>query len=454
MKSLSIIINIDQNRSSKLEKTIESILDNTRREDIADIILICDGNAKYELDYFKLPIRQVIRKANLPATFNELARDLKSTHVAFICDDIKVVGNGSDEYWWESPDDDDIYSIPEYDLDAYLWQSRGKLVSGVEFENFGLKKYGSDTGCSATCTDTILIAKVKYFNDLGGFDVSYPSSFFTELCLRSCLDKKSYIHPFNKGTIACRRCEATGDNTRLCYEYLRKHYKYYCLVNGLTQLHDYRSKDVETEEFVKLHFDESLFRLYDKAVGKRIAIIGYGSSIDEIQPDWFSDYDILIGIDYMGSVMNCDYCITDRLEVVSAVINSSKCRIDNMVLPYKLEDKVSGKWVANPYKDSIKYSVSDKLLSKYPPFIKGSIESIALHLAIFMSPNSITLYGYDFRIVNDVSHTKKTRFYNDGKIWKNTEASMNILRQREREIEALVRLAEENKIKVMRITYA
>ena len=445
MDTLSIIIYPGKS-SIHLFKTIESIIDYTKREEIVEFVIV--GRPADNAIDIKIPIRYVDVYNNIPDTFNRILGDLNSTHVVFICGDMKVL---SDENWWKS--EFDLYSIPEYELDTNLWSPRGKIVEGAEFTNFSLSKEFNGAKRSATCSDKVLAGRVEYIRSLD-FRTDYDESFFTEISLRSCLLKAEKFHPFNRGIIACRSDQTGNNNDLLILEYFRKYKKLYSLITGNDIKVRVDKTRLSTRDFIDSNFDTRLFELHGSARDKKIAVVCFGASIDKIDSCWFNDFDVVIGVDYVGSFLKCDYCVTNRVDVFKSVMNSFDYEFGSMVSPYMLEDKTSGRLVINEHELSRRYSVSGRPSGIYPPFIDGSIESVALHFALFLEPSSVTLFGYDKEIKGDVSHTSMTPFYNDGKLWKNTEAVINLLRHREKEIDILKSIADSAGINIMRVTYA
>jgi hypothetical protein len=294
---------------------------------------------------------------------------------------------------------------------------------------------------------------------LGGFNSIYYD-ILTEICLRNCVESGKLVHHFNSGTIACKGLlnndkSKLRQNSILAYNYFRSYYKYFKAITGLDYPKDinYQPVEYDTDHFAKHNFDIKLYGLFGSARGKRVAVVGPNASIDVINRNWLKDFDILIGLDYMAEIINCDYCITDKADVASYVINNYNYNHSQMLLPYMLEDKTTGRYSSSERYDSLKFSKSNSHLSIFPPFIDGNIESVAIHFAMFMLPESVTIFGVDRQITGDISHTTQTTFYNDGKIWNNSEATKNLLKQRESELKILRSIGDARGIKILRVDY-
>lgn len=453
MSTLSIFI-YPGSTYTHISRTIESILDNTKQDELKSITVISEESLCEDILSSYKYLCSVV-SSDIVASLNERISSCGSDYAAIIFGDVKVL-SGDD--WWKSQED--VYSIPEYELDTFLWQSKGSLRTNAEFINMSLLKDFNDSSSGSTCSDSVMVVQVERFKQLGGFDSRYAGNLFTEFCLRHCVESGSLEHKYNNGRIASRTLKQDNvikANSIIAYNYFRKHYETYKTITGCDYPKDskYKQVDYDTDQFAKHNFDLKLYGLYASARGKRVAVIGPGASLDNVCIDWLHDFDILIGVDYVPTLVECDYCITERSDVASYIYNNSDYSQNQMVLPYRLEDRVSGTYTSSDlFSGSIRYSKSNSHISIFPPFIDGFVESVATHLAIFLRPDSITLFGVDSKIVGDVSHTKKIVFYNDGKVWIDSEGTSNLLRQREAELKILKGVSDSLGINLMRVSYA
>lgn len=453
MSTLSVII-YPGGIHTHINRTIESIIDNTKKDELSKITIVSEEALCVEALPSTNCVTSIVSQ-DVIGSINEEIINSASDYAVVILGDIKVL-SGKD--WWKS--DEYVYSIPEYELDTFLWQSRGSLISAAEFINMSMLKDFSDSNIGSTCSDNVLVVQVDRFRQLGGFDVRYRDSLFTELCLRHCVESGSLSHKFNSGRIACRPIRQENKhkvNSLIAYNYFRKHYEVYKKITGHDFPKDSRYKQVnyDTDQFAKLNFDLKMYNLYASAEGKNIAVVGPGASLDSVCLDWLHDFDIIIGVDYVATMIECNYCITERSDVASYIYNNSEYCQNQMILPYKLEDRVSGTYTSSDlFSGAIRYSKSNKHISIYPPFIDGTVESVATHFAIYLRPDSITLFGIDDHIVGESSHTKRVAFYNDGRIWLDSDGISNFFKQREAELKILKGICGSVGIKFMRMSYA
>jgi|3_EtaG_2_1085321.scaffolds.fasta_scaffold00047_57 hypothetical protein len=170
-----------------------------------------------------------------------------------------------------------------------------------------------------------------------------------------------------------------------------------------------------------------VYDLRGTASGKSVAVIGPGASVDLIDPSLIYRHDLIISVDYMGMAFESDYVVTDLSHV--AVELRSRYRDRQFVLPLALADRTSAEFIAagEVVVDCYQFELSGlrgRVISDSPPFcnFEQSLHS-AVNFALFLNPRTISLFGCDNKIVGDRSHSAKIEYYDDGRLWPDSDAT-------------------------------
>jgi hypothetical protein len=200
------------------------------------------------------------------------------------------------------------------------------------------------------------------------------------------------------------------------------------------------------------------YDLYGTGTGKSVAIVAPGPSLNTVDFSLIYKHDIIIGIDYVPTIISCNYVVSDELHAVQALL--SRYNQDRMLLPLGLRNNSTGTLIRS--KDVVPecstfelaphgYTVSDI----NPPFVNmGNIALSAVHLALFLKPAYISVFGLDGRLIGGASHTSKTEYYNDGKLWTDSENLKQQFALMEYGLATLGNLAHSMRIPLIRITHA
>ena len=171
-------------------------------------------------------------------------------------------------------------------------------------------------------------------------------------------------------------------------------------------------------------------QLKNKHPGSRIAILGAGPSLDELQKGMLAGFDVVIGVNYSSLAFDCNYVVFHDLAPADTVFSAKKYDARQLFIPKRLKIANGVKSVDIPPKLSgcLKYDLGrqdsqDSLQSKNPPFFHhASTVHTAIHIAAFLGAKSIGLFGCDCKFAPDGrSHTKIVPQYNGGKYWQGDE---------------------------------
>jgi hypothetical protein len=227
---------------------------------------------------------------------------------------------------------------------------------------------------------------------------------------------------------------------------------------GLLQL---QKKQVKSAEWFIDAIQPELGRIYDfrnSASGKSVGVVGWGYSADLVDQAVINRCDILIGVDYMGLAHECDYVITDSTNVVVEL--KAEYPNSSFVVPFSLIDKASASYV--PSGEVVDGCVQFELMRETgkidgvtPPFcnFEQSLHT-AIQFALFLNPKSVTLFGCDNKLISGRSHSAKIGYYDDGRLWSDSEATRQRYSFFEYGIARLGNLAASLGIPLIRMNHA
>jgi len=195
-----------------------------------------------------------------------------------------------------------------------------------------------------------------------------------------------------------------------------------------------------------------MYALRGTAHGKRIAVVGDGPSLDYVNWAWINSHDVVIVVDYLGLQFDYDYIISNSLDVVRQLEPT-----DKLVVPYMLEDKMNLMASKDVVPQAIQVEMGEVgvVASVFPPFCDfGNVTLLALHFALFLGPQSITLFGCDNKILGGKSHTSLIKQYDGGQIWPESEQTSKRLNFYEFGVDQLGKLALQLDIPLIRVGHA
>lgn len=461
---------------TNMDRTIDDIYNKTPQSLITEIIVCDDKRTGYTRDGVNvLPTDSIGRSA----AWNAAAACASSEQLVFLRQATKVCTG-----WLQSllsmlaDNQESIISPIVHTLNVGTW-----TLEENRWRRFGWRwnlalydrPYAGKPDSPSVSSYCLVVAR-SWLTELGWFDEGMPlvgSTEAIELSLRCWLFGGSVLVDDN-AQIGCL-LDPTVDNinglARIVEAWLPAYasyfYDYYGLkstdvnvgkLDNLARLQERQT--VTIESFLSSQLPElfGVYRLRQRASGKSIAIVGTGHSLDMINPAWITRHDIVIGIDYAAALFACDYAVTMSADVVVQL--RTKYRDERLILPFLLENRMAGQHTAAgliapgcvQFELSKPNSMSDTL---FPPFANydNSLHA-AVHLALFMNPISITLFGVDNKIIAGRSHTTRVEYYNDGRLWADSESSRRRFAGYEAGLDRLGKLAAIQQIPLLRVGHA
>lgn len=471
------MLNIDMNVSliiystdrKYLERTITDALDKTG---LLEIIVCNDTGKDFQLNNAKVITTS---KAGPAKAWNAASTEALGDILVFVKDKTKF---GVD---WLLPiveklenKNNCLVSPVVYTLDLDLWQTESTRWRRFGWRwDLGLydRQCPNNKSESPAISSYCIACKKEWFCEIGEFDnVGVGGGEDIELSIRSWLCG---------GTVEV--CDDSHVSVALEINYSNN------TINNLARIAEnwfpekasnfYKSRQIDPKsvncgrlksrtthrsmDWFFQHIQPELAGAYDLngyAYGKSIAIVGAGPSLDYVNLAAVNRHDIVIGVDYVGEFIDCDFVITNSTHIISAL--KSKYSEEQFILPLVLDDKMSGETIyAIDIMPSAKQfdlnSSGTPPLSIDPPFCNfDNLAITAAHIALFMSPSDITLFGCDNKIINDCSHTTRIDHYNNGKLWDDSDGLRRQFAFYEFGLDQLGKLAVASKIPLLRVNHA
>jgi hypothetical protein len=130
------------------------------------------------------------------------------------------------------------------------------------------------------------------------------------------------------------------------------------------------------------------------------------------------------------------------------------------VLPTVLENRLIGNYAmtSSVINDCVQYErgeIGSIPYSENPPFINfDSIALTAVHFALFLNPEIVTLVGFDNKLIKSKSHSSKISQYDGGELWPDTENTKKRYAYYEFGLDQLSQLAMKMNIPLVRVNHA
>jgi len=469
-----------------IEYSIESILNNTPPNLIDEIIICGDGISgptcwKSTIsNVFDESIKivnndTIIGRAKL---WNKAVQLAKGDDLIFINQDVKV----SEDWIYPlidglNKEEDTILSPVIYDLDVDFWSSDGFPTDSYGWRwDLKLRSKPHSLIGSPSVSSACIVIKKDRFNEIGGFDdrMEPGEGEDIEISLKNWL-LGGKVKIVKDSEIAVKKSDV-GNNNNTLYnlsriaevwldKYASFYYEFYNMkpadintgrLNNLMEIKEKQKKNLKW--FLDNHQPEliSVYDLKHVAHNKTIGIIADGPSIDFIDSSIINKHDILIGIDYIGTIFKCDYVITHISNIAVELMKSYE---DNKILvPTILNSYSDQQQPVGSLSENLIHFELDELGATPqrigPPFCNfGSPVHSAIHFASFLGARQISLYGMDNKFIGNKSHTSKIELYNDGSYWPNDENTKNKFKFYDHGIDQLGKLLLENKIPLIRINH-
>jgi hypothetical protein len=469
-----IIYSTDKRR---LDKTIDGILDRTRPADIDEIVVCDDTGEGYSRPGVRTHVTTGVGRAK---AWNHAAAAAVGQRLVFLKDRTKV---GTD---WLPPlvemlnnDDSALVSPVVHTLDIPLWTtevSRWRRFGWRWDLNIYDRAFAGRPDSPAISSYCIACDR-RWFTEIGGFDQGMDNGAGEdiEIALRSWLFGGS-VKVADDSLIAVALELDYGPHTvnnlaRIVEAWLpgqaSRFYGARGLVpqdvntgrlNNLLRLQEKQKRPIEW--FLSTRQPE-LFSIYDlkgAAVGRSVAVIGPGASLDYVNFALINRHDIVIGVDYVGLLFDCDYVITDSIHIISEL--RSKYSDQKFVVPVVLHDRQAGRPLAAaellPLSQQFEMAQSGvALTSADPPLCNfDNMVLTAAHFALFLGPTAVTVFGCDNKIIGGKSHTSKIEYYDNGQIWPDSESTRRKFAFYEYGLDQLGRLAHACNIPLLRVCHA
>lgn len=470
---LSVIIYATDDKY--LDKTIDGILNKTNK--LSEIIICDDAN----LGYSRTGIRVLqTNKIGRAKAWNAAAAVAKGQILIFIKDKTKV----SDD--WSLPLVKLLIDEPQclvspivHTLDLGLW-----MTESSRWRRFGwrwdLNLYDRafvGKNESPSISSYCIATTIEWFREIGGFDqgMHIGSGEDIEISLRSWLLGGS-VRVCDDSMIAAalevdystktvdnlaRVVEAWLPGQSTHFYNARNIQPQQVDVGRLNNLITLQEKQQRPIEWFLSNKQPELFSIYGlkgSAGGKNVAVVAPGPSLDFINPALIQRHDIIIGVDYVGLMFDCDFVMADAVHVVVEL--RKKYADQRFVVPVALQNRPSGDYIAAsglvPLAQQFEMALTGVALSSLDPPL-CNFESLALsaiHFALFLNPASVTVYGLDNKIIGGKSHTSKIEYYDGGKLWTDSESTRRRFALYEYGLDQLGHLALTAGIPLLRMSHA
>lgn len=456
-----------------IDRTIDDLLDKTPPSLIEQIIICDDSGLGYKRDDVTVLETEKVGRA---VAWNKAASTISDGHLIFLRQTTKFSEN------WLTPiisaleaDRDVIISPSIYGLDTNLWSSDGSLVTSFGWR-WNLKQYyrSSRSKYSPSVSSMALAINKKWLVELGGFDdnMGPGDGESLELSIRCWLFGGSArtlkdsaisvsVTPNENLSNLARIVEVWFPGFASGFYQSRGIKPEDLEIGRLDNLHDLQEKQQITGDgYLSAQMPEllSVYALRGSASGKTVAVIGNGPSVDVINPAMIYRYDIIIAVDYVGSLFDCDYVLTRNAEVLTQMMERYKD--SQILLPTLVDSKTAGNLVdaKSIAQDALIFEQAEENYPKIdldPPFANfGSPVHPAVHFALFLGASSVTLFGCDNKIINGRSHSSKIKYYDGGELWTDSEATRRRFAGFEYGLDRLGKLAADVGIPLLRMNHA
>lgn len=460
-----------------LDRTIDGILDSSSRSYIDEIIVCDDTGEGYTRKGIKVLVTKNIGRAR---AWNQAAAASIGKQLVFIRDKTKPSVN------WLSQLNRILEVQPKalvspvvYTLDLNLWTtevSRWKRFGWRWDLNLHDRAHSNNPDSPAISSHCIACTK-EWFDHIDGFDdgMGPGSGEDVELSLKSWLLGGSVL-VCDDASIAVAlevdRSSGTINNlARIVEAWMPAYATHFynanninhsqVVVGRLTNLVKVQEKQTRSIEWFLATKQPELLGIYNlksSASKKNIAIVGPGPSLDYLNSALINRHDIIIGVDYAGLLFDCDYVMTDVAHI--AIELQKNYSEQKFVVPIVLQNRIAGEMTSTSelLPSAIQFEMAPRNstpISLEPPFCDlDNMVLTAIQFALFLNPESVTVYGCDNKIVGGKSHTSKSEYYDDGKLWVDNENTKRQFALYEYGIDQLGRLAIAAGIPLLRVSHA
>jgi hypothetical protein len=158
---------------------------------------------------------------------------------------------------------------------------------------------------------------------------------------------------------------------------------------------------------------------------KTLTILYPGISLDNIEPLNLYAYDYVIGIDFVGRFIKCDYVFTQELHILSDLMTVYPH--DRIIATDYIYDRLQNKYAYLPDLTDkviiIETTPDGNVLANHSPYFLHADPLVSIsHLLVSSMPKLIQLLGADFTWRNGRSHVNN-EYYNNGYLRNEDEAA-------------------------------
>lgn len=460
-----------------LDKTIDDLLDKTSSNLLGEIIICLDSAEDFNREDVIVLKTANVGKAKAwnqaigKATFNKLVFIKSGTK--FSVDWLDPLVDALNE------EPCAIVSPVIHGLDLNLWASDNEKHEryGFRWDLDLLSRKKTDRPESAVVSANCIAINKVWMLDIGLFDdgMVVGTGQDIELCVRNWL-LGGYVYVIDESVISVAAeidasIKSIDNKARIVEAWFKKYSKYFYAAKNLKptdvntgrldkllQLKDKQSKSID---WYFSNLLPELYGIYDfKNIGskKRVIVIANGASLDYVDNGFINSFDILIGIDYTALLFDCDYVFTESMSVLTDL--RQKYHDKKFVLPTVLENRLIGNYAmtSSVITDCVQYERGEMGFIPYsenPPFINfDSIALVAAHFALFLNPESVTLVGFDNKLIKNKSHSSKISQYDGGELWPDTENTKKRYAYYEFGLDQLSQLAMKVNVPLIRVNHA
>lgn len=458
-----IIYNIN---THLLNQTIDNIIDLTPPQYL-DEIIICDDRDELA----KEPIEINDSRVKIQRTFNigcanawnQAVKDSISHHLIFILGTVKVSNDWIQPLLDRLTDEQTIASPRIHSLNTRFWTTESNYYNyiGWRWDFTRYNRLVSDVAPSVL--SHCFAMNKQWLYHIGGFDNGMVGvgGEDIEISIRTWLyggqiqlaDTSIVAADFNviyNGHNYSRIIDSWCDGFKNPKQVLSNN-----KINNLLAFKNQAKYDFQwyieniQPELASLH------KLQQIGSNRHIAVVYPGPSIDIIDKSLLNRYDLIIGVDHIAQYIKCDFVITNQVSILYAL--RQKYRYDQFILPLTILDYTNGKYVSSQSISSsfnlIEFAAINKI-SLSPPFCDfGDLILSMVQVLISINPKSITIYGYDNKIINGRKYAASIHEYDD-LIAVENENELKRMTYNDYVLDALSKQALEMGIPILRTSYA
>jgi polypeptide N-acetylgalactosaminyltransferase len=460
-----------------LDKTIDGILDRTPPTLIDEIIVCDDADTGYSRQGVVVLRTDKIGRAK---AWNCAAATARGKRLVFL-KAITKVSNG-----WLQPlmavldsEPMSLVSPIVHTLDLALWateMSRWRRFGWRWDMNLHDRSYAGRPD-SPSISSYCIVCERNWFEEIGGFDdgMNIGAGEDIEISLRSwLLGGKVLVCDASSIAVALEvdyGVSTVNNLARIVEVWLPGQANHFYRARGikvtdvqtgrLNNLIELQGKQKRPVEWFLSTKQPELFSIYDlkgSAAGKTVAVVGPGPSLDYLNLAMINRCDIVIGVDYMGLLVDCDFVMADTVHVINEL--QQKYAENRFVLPVAVQNRQAG--VVQAATELLPLSHQFEMVqggavpsSLDPPLCNfESLTLTAVHFALFLGPQSVTLFGCDNKLIGGKSHTSKIDHYDSGVVWPDTETTRRKFAFYEYGLDQLGQLAHSAGIPLLRVCHA